>query len=94
MPGFLIPFHVYRCHLIIDGKDHGLIDVLLLEPSLDSHNLFAKPMSYSPPELGFDDETLLYFSRYETADGSELFLVSPDDLPDEITPDFFSYQPE
>ncbi len=94
MPGFLMPFHVYRCHLIISGKDHGLINAMLLEPSLDSHNLYARPMSDSRAEFGFDDETLLYFSRYEAADGSELFVVSPDDLPDEITPDFLSSKPE
>jgi len=94
MSGFLMPFHVYCCHLIIDGKDHGLINAMLMEPSLNSHNLYAKPMSDSRAGFGFNDETLLYFSRYEGPTGDELFLVSPDELPDEITPDSLSSKPE
>jgi len=84
MKTYLQPFKIYNCYLIINNENYGRIPAMLEWPDPDVSDLYATLQEDPPADCGIDKWATLYFSRYEGPTGDELFLVSPDKLPDQF----------
>ena len=94
MKTYLKPFNTYHCYLIIGNKNYGIVSAMLEWPDLGTSDLYATLQEDPPADCGINKGATLYFSRYEGPTGDELFLVSPDKLPEAVTPDLLSLRPE
>ena len=84
MATLLLPNSIYEAHIIIAGKDKGLVLVQFKGPKPEGHGFYALLASEPPKECNLK-KLILTFSSMKNKYGNEIFVVSPDDeLPDQI----------